>query len=416
MNTRMLIIVLVILSQALASQYALGKTPEVANARIETAAAGGLAAAMRRAGGSGDPVWVAWAVPVAPGQGYTCCLDRNFKSSRCMLESHNQSWGSSSRDQRADPELTILARIQGGKVGRVRSVSASCPMDAGGRRFVWLEGVKPEESVTLLAGVAREASGGKEKKGEDLEQQALAALAYHATAAADTALEDMAGARYPFDTREHALFWIGQARGRRGYQFLSRVVKDDPSADIREKAIFSLSQSDVPEAPDTILGVAKTDGSAKVRGEALFWLAHTGSPKAAPAILEALEKDASEEVRKKAVFALHELRDGAGMPHLARLSRSHRDPEIRKEAVFWLAQGDDAKADTILEVIGKDPESEVRKHAVFSLSQLHDGAGIPHLARLARESRDKSVRKEAIFWLGQSKDPRAFDLLEEILR
>lgn len=414
MKPRMLLIVLVIVSQALAARNALGKTPEVSNARLETAAAaGGLPAAVRRAGGGSDPVWVAWSVPVVAGQGYTCCLDRDFKSSRCKLESRNQSWGSSSRDRRSDPELTVLARVQSGKVGRVWGVSASCPLDAGGRRFVWLEGVKPEESVALLAGVAREIAAGK--KDEDLEQQAMAVLAYHGNAAADAALEEMAGTRYRFDTREHALFWIGNARGRRGYQFLSRVVKGDPNAEIREKAVFALSQSPVPEAPDAILGVAKTDRSAKVRGESLFWLAQTGSPKAGPAILEALEKDPSGEVRQKAVFALHELRDGAGTPHLTRLARGHRDSEIRKEAVFWLAQGEGAKADAILEVIGKDPEPEVRKHAVFSLSQLHGGQGIPHLARLARESRDKAVRKEAIFWLGQSDDPRAFDLLEKIL-
>ena len=35
--------------------------------------------------------------------------------------------------------------------------------------------------------------------------------------------------------------------------------------------------------------------------------------------------------------------------------------------------------------------------------------------RLVRESRDREVRKKALFWLGQSKDPRALDFLSELL-
>jgi len=34
---------------------------------------------------------------------------------------------------------------------------------------------------------------------------------------------------------------------------------------------------------------------------------------------------------------------------------------------------------------------------------------------VARTNRNPAVRKQAIFWLGQSKDPRALQFLEEIL-
>jgi len=35
--------------------------------------------------------------------------------------------------------------------------------------------------------------------------------------------------------------------------------------------------------------------------------------------------------------------------------------------------------------------------------------------RIARENKDKEIRKQAIFWLGQSKDPRALDYFESVL-
>jgi HEAT repeat protein len=73
------------------------------------------------------------------------------------------------------------------------------------------------------------------------------------------------------------------------------------------------------------------------------------------------------------------------------------------------------EAEQITEAIENDPETEVKKKAVFALSQMHDGEAVPRLIHLAKENRNPVVRKQAIFWLGQSKDPRALDFLEEII-
>ena len=61
-------------------------------------------------------------------------------------------------------------------------------------------------------------------------------------------------------------------------------------------------------------------------------------------------------------------------------------------------------------------ESDARKYEVFALSQLRNREGIPPLLQVARTNRDASVRRAALFWLGQSGDARALQLFEEILR
>jgi HEAT repeat protein len=42
--------------------------------------------------------------------------------------------------------------------------------------------------------------------------------------------------------------------------------------------------------------------------------------------------------------------------------------------------------------------------------------GIPLLINLAKNNADPNVRKKAMFWLGQSKDPRALDFITQILK
>ena len=51
----------------------------------------------------------------------------------------------------------------------------------------------------------------------------------------------------------------------------------------------------------------------------------------------------------------------------------------------------------------------------FALSQRRNGEGVTALINVVRTSKDPELRKKALFWLGQSKDPRALDLIEELL-
>jgi hypothetical protein len=106
-------------------------------------------------------------------------------------------------------------------------------------------------------------------------------------------------------------------------------------------------------------------------------------------------------------------------PALLRIARTNRLPEERRRtAVFWLSQaaGDAAARALDSIVVDEGGNREVRKQAVFALSQRSGNEGVPALIRIARTNPDPELRKTALFWLGQSEDPRALDLFEEILR
>lgn len=98
-----------------------------------------------------------------------------------------------------------------------------------------------------------------------------------------------------------------------------------------------------------------------------------------------------------------------------------KNPDVRtatrKDAVFWLSQEAGDAATKGLSDLAEDQgeDREVRDQAVFALSQLPHDEGVPVLIRLARTNKDPQVRRKALFWLGQSDDPRALKLIEEIL-
>ena len=68
------------------------------------------------------------------------------------------------------------------------------------------------------------------------------------------------------------------------------------------------------------------------------------------------------------------------------------------------------------ELVGRsDAEREIQEAAVFALSQRPADEGVPALIGVARDHRDPRIRRQAMFWLGQTQDPRALAFFEEIL-
>ncbi|MEZ4455910.1 MAG: HEAT repeat domain-containing protein [Gemmatimonadales bacterium] len=105
-------------------------------------------------------------------------------------------------------------------------------------------------------------------------------------------------------------------------------------------------------------------------------------------------------------------------PELLEMARDRSvTTSARKSAVFWVSQAaGDRAAEGLARLADDDDEDrEVRESAVFGLSQLPKDEGVPILIRVAKTSRDPKIRRSAMFWLGQSEDPRALDLFEELL-
>lgn len=140
---------------------------------------------------------------------------------------------------------------------------------------------------------------------------------------------------------------------------------------------------------------------------------------AAPAAAKALVTLAGRERHAdKAIFAAMIADSAVVWPDLLVIAKNPSAPiGNRKDAVFWLSQiaGDAATAGLTEIAENEDGDREVRDQAVFALSQLPADQGVPILVRLAKTNRDPKIRRKAIFWLGQSDDPRALQLIEEIL-
>ena len=275
-----------------------------------------------------QPAWIGYTVPAVPGHEQTCDYDNgHYQGVRPPGPVHLEP----------PDQVQIMFRIQDNHVVKIRPISGDCQLDADGVPLRWMRDVHPAESVAFLASFVTADS-------DHVRDGAVAAIALHADSAADEALERFAAAGQPEWLREKAVFWMGEARGKRGYENLRRMVTKDASEQVRDKAIFALSICKEPQAVDTMIAVAHDDASSHVRGQALFWLAQKAGKKAVGAISGAIDNDPDTEVKKKAVFALQQLPSGEGVPMLIQVARNNRNPAVRKQAMFWLGQSNDPRA------------------------------------------------------------------------
>jgi hypothetical protein len=131
-----------------------------------------------------------------------------------------------------------------------------------------------------------------------------------------------------------------------------------------------------------------------------------------------LAEKSSASVGDKAIFPATIANGVSVWPRLIALAKNPNVPsQTRRQAVFWVSQAaGEAATKGLDDLVGDNSvERDVREQAVFALSQRPKAEGVPALIKVARTNRDPSIRKKAMFWLGQSNDPRAIALFEEIL-
>ncbi len=102
-------------------------------------------------------------------------------------------------------------------------------------------------------------------------------------------------------------------------------------------------------------------------------------------------------------------------PELTRLVQNGDAPiDTRKDALFWLGESDIGVAE-FARLYDRSQPFALREQWTFVLSQRHEDPALDKLIEIAREDSDVEIRKRAMFWLGQSRDPKAIQFLHDLI-
>ena len=278
--------------------------------------------------------WASWEVPaVADAPAWCCHESRSTPATKPTCKLDEKDHGYVSRDDSTTTAVRIYARFADGKLERLRSLAADCPVQTNSeiRTLAASEQASVEWLTSLLEGTANT----DKRSRSDI----MAALAVHRTPLAYDVLARVGRRADDFQQRKDAVFWLAHVRGQEGANLTTTLMFEDTDARMREHAAFALTLSTSPRIAEDLARLATTDREYKVRGQAWFWLAHTKAPQTERAIDTALRQETDQRVREQAIFALSRLPEERATRALVSVIENQAfSPKDRKKAIFWLGQ------------------------------------------------------------------------------
>lgn len=215
------------------------------------------------------------------------------------------------------------------------------------------------------------------------------------------------------EVRSQAVFWLSQVNSDRAVTHLEQILKSSEDRDVRDKAIFALSQHNSERASQIIRDFAINQGApAELREKAVFWL---GQRKGSGDFLKSMfMKERSAELKDKIIFALSQQRGNESwLMDLA--TNNSENMELRKKALFWAGQSKTTSLPELAALYDRVKEREMKDQLIFVYSQRREREAADKLMSIAKTEPDRELRKKAIFWLSQSKDPRVAEFLMQLV-
>jgi hypothetical protein len=270
----------------LAITAGLSAQPRLQDAKVENRAVIGMLDSTFRGivNAQTAPAWIAYSVPQIPGDRNMCCFNsvNGISWQGCSLEPNNRDitispGGNATVHLEGAPEFYVFYRVEDRKVGKIRSFSMDCNIEAGGLPVFWLTGVNPAQSIALLESLIP-ASDAKED--QRISNAAISALGMHGDPAATAALLRLVH-HQSAGVRSQALSWLAQTASRQISESAIRAAIDqDPETSVKRKAVIALTQIKNGEGVPLLIEIARTNRNAAIRKEAMTQLGNSKDPRA----------------------------------------------------------------------------------------------------------------------------------------
>jgi HEAT repeat protein len=220
------------------------------------------------------------------------------------------------------------------------------------------------------------------------------------------------------EVREQGVFWLSQVPGEETVAALDSILRDpgtDP--DIQDKAIFALSQHNSSRSASILRAYAeRRDAPEEMREKAIFWLGQRNSAENAQFLKDLYAKVENDDLKEKIIFSLSQMGGADNYRWLMDIALNQKeDIEIRKKALFWAGQGHNVDVADLVRLYDSMNDREMRDQLIFVYSQRREDAALDKLFQIGKNDPDRELRKKAIFWIGQSRSPRAAQYLQELI-
>jgi hypothetical protein len=219
------------------------------------------------------------------------------------------------------------------------------------------------------------------------------------------------------EVREQAVFWLSQVKSPEALQALESILRESTDPDVQEKAIFAISQHGSDEAARVLREYAeRTDAPKDLRENAIFWIGQNPRAGGTQYLMDLYPRLGDPDLKEKAIFSVAQAKSAESRRWLLERARDTAEGvDVRKNALFWAGQTGGLTAADLRELYSTLSDREMKEQVIFVASQKDQPESVDFLMDVARNEQDPELKKNAIFWLGQSKDPRVSEFLLSLI-
>ena len=251
----------------------------------------------------------------------------------------------------------------------------------------------------------------------ELRRKAVFLVSQHETENTVDILLDVVHNDPDFEVKHQGVFWMGQLSSDEAVVALESILRGTNDTELQEKVIFSLSQHGSSRATSILREFAGNNSEhSEAREDAIFWLGQEGSTADVEFLMDLYPNLNSDELRNKVVFSVSQSsHSGSGEWLIGIASDESLSAESRKDALFWAGQEGNVDATAVRDIYENANNREFQEHAIFVLSQLDNADATEQLIDIAKSEDNSELRDKALFWLGESRDPRAAQFIRDLI-
>ena len=242
------------------------QTPRLSNGRIETRATTNIARDLPALAATlTEPMWIGYAQPLIDGDHQMCDYWNN-----------GNRYTQSTDPIRLEPAdfFFVMFRVENKQITRLRTYSANCPLDAGGKAVHWFSNVSVNDSLNYMKTFMAPTAARK------MHDSAVTVISLTEGDQALNELLTLARNGSTTAVKGNALFWLAQRAGQKAIGTITAAIDNDPETEVKKKAVFALSQLPKDEGVPLLIQQARTNKNAEVRKQAMFWLGQSRDPRA----------------------------------------------------------------------------------------------------------------------------------------
>jgi HEAT repeat protein len=233
------------------------------------------------------------------------------------------------------------------------------------------------------------------------------------------------------EVRREAVQYLSSVNTERAAKALDSILFNAVDADTRDRALSALAQHKSPSARASLRKFAEQANiPTDLRVRAVYVLAQRRTGEETDYLRGLYGKTASPEIREAIIQGMASQRTTDRIPWLLGIARDKgQEIELRKKAIYYAGQasatpGQSSSSAPSYALEMKDllplydefnGQQEMQEQMLYVYAQRRETEATDKLLAIAKAEKNPELRRKAVSWLAQRKDPRVKQFLIDLL-